>query len=242
MSEFAKAVNIAIVEDEQAEAETLCAMLGRYGDEHGVNFHCRVFRLATDFLEDRPLDLDVVFMDIQLPDLDGMSAARKLRETDGRTLLVFVTNMSQYAINGYEVEAADFIVKPVEYAHFAVKLARILSRVNALPDVVIPVKTANGMVSVAASDLKYVEVMAHDLIYHTTRGDLRSYGGGLYKVEKRLEGARFVRCNSCYLVNPRFVESVGSDTTKVGGDELKISYSRRKEYRKAIAEYLGGLV
>ena len=236
-----KTVNTAIVEDESAEAERLSAMLGRYGEERGLVFNKRVFTLASDFLADYTGDYDVVFMDIQLPDLDGMSAAKRLRETDGSVVLVFVTNMSQYAINGYEVNAADFVVKPLIYESFALKLDRIFERIAKLAETVLPVKTAGGMVTLAASNIKYIEVMGHELIYHTTRGEYRSYGS-LCKVEKRLEEARFVRCNNYYLVNPRYVESVGAGSTVVGGDELSVSYARRKAYRKAIAEYLGGLV
>ena len=236
-----KTVNTAIVEDESAEAERLSAMLGRYGEERGLVFNKRVFTLASDFLADYTGDYDVVFMDIQLPDLDGMSAAKRLRETDGSVVLVFVTNMSQYAINGYEVNAADFVVKPLIYESFALKLDRIFERMAKLAETVLPVNTGGGMVTLAASDIKYIEVMGHELIYHTTRGEYRSYGS-LCKVEKRLEEARFVRCNNYYLVNPRYVQSVGAGSTVVGGDELSVSYARRKAYRKAIAEYLGGLV
>lgn len=236
-----KTVNTAIVEDEEAEAVRLGELLGKYGSERGLVFNKRVFSRAADFLSEYSGDYDVVFMDIQLPDLDGMSAAKKLRERDAGVVLVFVTNMSQYAINGYEVNAADFIVKPLAYESFSVKLDRIFERIAKLEEVVLPVRTSGGMISLAASEIKYIEVMGHELIYHTTRGDHRSYGS-LYKAEKRLEAARFVRCNNYYLVNPRYVESVGANTTVVGGTELSVSYSRRKEYRKAIAEYLGGLV
>ena len=183
---------------------------------------------------------DIVFMDIVLPDMDGMTAAKKLRESDKSVVLIFVTNMSQYAINGYEVGAADFIVKPFEYEHFAIKMQRIIGRLN-IHDVILPVKTADAVISVAASDLKYVEVRGHELIYHTTHGNYSSYGS-LSKVEHRLEEMSFVRCNSYYLVNPRYVESINNNAAVVGGDTLNISYAKRKSFRKAVVEYLGGLI
>lgn len=236
-----KTANVAIVEDEKTESDRLSRLLERYGGARDMSFNVRVFRYATDFLDEYTADYEVVFMDIQLPDLDGMSAAKKLRKVDDTVVLVFVTNMSQYAINGYEVDATDFIVKPLRYEQLESKLDRIFDHISRQADTMLPVKTADGMVSLAASNIKYIEVMGHELVYHTVHGEYRTYGS-LRKLEKRLEGAHFVRCNSYYLVNPRYVESVGTGVTKVGGDELAVSYSRRKAYRKAIAEYLGGLI
>ena len=234
-----KTVNIAVIEDTESELKQICAAVDEFGRKKGIDFCKHCFRLATDFLENYSSNYDIVFMDIQLPDLDGMSAAKKLREADGSVVLVFVTNFAQFAINGYEVNAADFIVKPVEYVQFASKMERLLGRINYLSDIIIPVKTADGIVSVAASALKYVEVLGHGLIFHTVNGNFNAYGS-LYRVEARLAPAHFVRCNSCYLVNPRYVESVNNYTTTVGGDVLKVSYAKRKDYRKAIVEYLGG--
>lgn len=235
-----KTVNIAIIEDDAESAARLVSMLDRYGTENGLIMNKRSFGFSTEFLDTYNAGYDIVFMDIVLPDMDGMTAAKKLRETDKSVVLVFVTNMSQYAINGYEVGAADFIVKPFEYEHFAVKMQRIIGRLN-IHDVIIPVKTADAVISIAASDLKYVEVRGHELIYHTTHGNYSSYGS-LSKAERRLEEMRFVRCNSYYLVNPRYVESIGNNTAVVGGETLSISYAKRKEFRKAVVEYLGGLV
>lgn len=234
-------LNVAVIEDDPVAMENIVKLLDKFGKEKGIDFGKRCYGYATEFLENYSADYDLIFMDIQLPDLDGMSAAKKLRESDASVALVFVTNFAQYAINGYEVNAADFIVKPVEYPHFAAKLERILARINALSDTVLPIKTSEGYVSISVSSLKYVETMGHGLVYHTTHGNYTTYGS-LYKVEARLAPLRFVRCNNCYLVNPRYVEAVNNFTAIVGGDELKISYARKKEFRKAIAAYLGGLV
>lgn len=234
-------VNVIIVEDNPADVSVLSNMLARYSAENGVQFRTAVYGDAYAFLESYRADADVIFMDIELPGMNGMEAAKRLRETDTSVSLMFVTNMAQFAVNGYEVDALDFIVKPIIWEQFRLKLGRALSRTGLAGDVVLPVKTSDGFVSVPASRLKYVEVMGHRLVYHTTDGNVES-SGSLYKIEQMLSKARFVRCNSCYLVNPRYVQSINKLTTVVGGDELKISYARRKEYRMAVAEYLGGLI
>lgn len=234
-------LNAAIVEDNASDAAQITEMLRRYSAESGVQMRAAVYAEAYSFLESYRAGTDIIFMDIELPGLNGMEAARKLRETDPAVTLMFVTNMAQFAVNGYEVGALDFIVKPIIYGQFKIKLDRALKRIGITDDIVLPVKTADGFVSVPASRLKYVEVMGHRLVYHTTDGNVES-SGSLYKIESLLEKAKFVRCNSCYLVNPRYVQSINKLTTVVGGDELKISYAKRKEYRTAVAAYLGGLV
>ena len=236
-----KLVNVTVVEDNASDAAVLADMLAKYSAENGVKFRVTTYGDAYGFLENYRAGTDIIFMDIELPGLNGMDAAKKLREADPGVTLMFVTNMAQFAVNGYEVDALDFIVKPIIYAQFRLKLGRALNRIGLADDVALPVKTTDGFVSVSASRLKYVEVMGHKLIYHTTDGNVES-SGSLYKIESLLSKAHFVRCNSCYLVNLRYVRSINKLTTVVGGDELKISYARRKEYRAAVAAYLGGLV
>ena len=159
-------VNVIIVEDNPADASVLSNMLARYSAENGVQFRTAVYGDAYAFLESYRADADVIFMDIELPGMNGMEAAKRLRETDTSVSLMFVTNMAQFAVNGYEVDALDFIVKPIIWEQFRLKLGRALSRTGLAGDVVLPVKTADGFVSVPASRLKYVEVMGHRLVYH----------------------------------------------------------------------------
>lgn len=234
-----KIVRVAIVEDDPNEMKRLCVIMDAYGQGHGFCFGKDCFNTAKEFLDKFNGGFDVVFMDIQLPDIDGMTAARLLRERDKKVALVFVTNFAQYAINGYEVNATDFIVKPVEYDWFEPKMDNILSRLSNVSDVLLEVKTSDSTVMIRSSQLKYVEVRGHWLVFHTNGGNVTSYGS-LNKFVSKLAPAKFVKCNSCYLVNPAFVESVSYDSAVVGGEYLKISYSKRKEFKQALAFYFGG--
>ena len=110
--------NVAVIEDEKSASDALGQHLKRYGAETGEEFKIYVFPDAETFLQNYKADYDVVFMDIELPGMNGMTAARELRKLDGKVVLVFVTNMSQFAVGGYEVGAFDFILKPVNYSSF----------------------------------------------------------------------------------------------------------------------------
>ena len=111
-------INVAIVDDDEKVADMLRSYLERFSKENDIEFQAESFGCAVDFLSAFTDRYDIVFLDIELPDMNGIDAARKMREIDGTVALIFVTNMRQYAINGYEVNADDFIVKPVPYFDF----------------------------------------------------------------------------------------------------------------------------
>lgn len=231
--------NIAIVEDEAAEAEILRSYFDRYSKENGTTFTITHFVSAETFLNRYRPVYDLILMDICLPKTNGMTAAVRLREIDQAVPLIFVTNMAQFAVKGYEVDAFDFVVKPVSYANFALKIRRLLSRLNARREGEILVTLSDHMVRLSASQITYIEISGHRIVYHTTGGEVNAYGN-LKEVEAILDASVFVRCNSCYLVNLRYVQAIQGNMVVVAGNPLQISRPRRKAFIQALNDYLGG--
>ena len=231
--------NVAIVEDEQDAADRLRSFLWRYGEERNEQFNVFHFTDAIRFLTNYSANYDFVFMDIELPDLNGMQAAKKLRELDADVVLIFVTNMAQFAVGGYEVGAFDFIVKPVSYANFALKFSRALGRLESVNDTQIWINGKSGSRRVLSSRLKYVEVCKHVITWHTADGDITS-SGTMKTVQEMLKGAPFALCNQCYLVNLRHVTEVVGFKAVVGGEELQVSHPKKKEFIRALNLYLNG--
>lgn len=231
-------IKVAIVEDEKEIADVMCGFLDRYAkekDEKIVYFH---FACTTDFLSQYD-GFDIVFMDINFKnDMDGIRAARKLREKDSAVTLIFVTSFEQFAVKGYEVEAFDFIVKPVVYSDFALRFSRAVKRVRKGKLDSINIRVGGNVKIMPVKDIKYVEVMKHRLIFHTTEGVLEC-AGSLREAENCLTEKYFARCNNCYLVNLWYVSGVEGNTVNVDGEELSISRPRRKEFMSALTRYLG---
>ena len=230
-------VHVAIVEDEQIHQDTLKAYLQRYESENDVSFHIDVFANPILLLENYKPVYDLIFMDIQMPDINGMETARRLRAMDRNVLLVFVTSLAQYAIEGYEVAAMDYILKPVQYYSFAMKLTKAIWRIDADSGDAIKIANNSGSSRLRLKDILYIEISGHTITYHTLDGGSFSGTGTLSEVEEKLRDKRFARCNSCYLVNLQYVTHVkGYQLQLKDGTELQISQPRKKAFLQAMQE------
>lgn len=229
---------VAVIEDSDLEAERLRSYFCRYQEEKSLHFDLVRFHTAESFLEKKAGVFDLVMMDIMLPGMNGMDAAARLRQYDTSVPLIFVTNMAQYAVKGYEVDAFDFIVKPILYPHFVMKMDRLMGKLNRSGKKHLTVRFADSIMRLPIADIDYIEVSAHSLQYHVS-GTVHTVYGSLKKAEDELAGEPFVRCNSCYLVNLTRVQGIDGFTVIVGGDKLQISRAKRKAFLESLNLYLG---
>jgi DNA-binding LytR/AlgR family response regulator len=233
-------IRAAIVEDDGKSAEILRRHIDRYAAESGEETAADIFGNAEQFLAAYKPVYDVVFMDIELGTiLNGMEAAKRLREYDAAVNLIFVTNMTQYALQGYKVNALDYFVKPVSYYDLKLRMERIVStRVSRSARVAIPV--AGGTKAVLVSNINYIEVMNHSLTYHTTEGNYTARGASLKNLAKEFAPYGFLPCSASYLVNLRKCVSLSRDTVTVGADEIAISRRMKQKFLTRLSEVFRG--
>lgn len=232
-----------IVEDDQGAADALRAHLSRFGNEAQVEFSVEVLSSALELLETRH-PCDIYFLDIGLPGVNGMEAAQIIRQTDEVTPIVFVTDLAQYAVRGYSVDALDFMVKPVGYQDFALRMRRAL-RVMARNDgarVTLP--TATGLRVVALRDVVFVEIIKHDLYWHVAGvAEPLRMRGSLKALEEELPQDRFCRIAAGYIVNMGHITAAGgSEVTMSDGTRLAVSRSRKAEALAAFSRFAGGSI
>ena len=178
-------------------------------------------------------------MDIEMPHLNGMEAAQKIRGLDKEVVIVFITNMAQYAIKGYEVDALDFILKPLNYYTFSMRFTRAVGRVKNREGKRICLNLPDGAKFLDSREIYYVEIHNRMLHYHTKAG-VFTIRGALKDVQEELEDWHFVKCNQCYLVNLKYVSEIRKNIAVVGGDELEISRRNRPAFLSAVVDFLGG--
>ena len=232
-------LSIAIVDDVRSEAEYLASFVERYGNENNEKMKIARFKSGFDFLDGYKAVYDAVFLDIEMPDIDGMAAARKLREFDNDIIIIFVTNIAKYAIQGYSVGALDYLLKPPKYADIKMRM-NIISKRKRLNDYSIVIPYQGGERKLTSGEIVYVESRGHDIIFHTDGDEILWKGTTLKRVESELTELGFYRCNNCYLVNLRYCTEIKDNSVMVNGEELQISRARKKGFMVALVNALGG--
>lgn len=234
--------HIAIVEDEIEFSSQLQNYLKQYQEENDVEFLISVFRDGSEILKDYCSEYDAIFLDIEMPGVNGMDAAEKIREMDEDVVIMFITNMAQYALFGYSVGALDFVMKPINYYTFSMKLRRVLKRVRKKEKEqhTIILNLADGMKKLDTKQIYYVEIQNRLLHYHTNEGEY-VLKGTMQGVEEMLEEYAFAKCNHWYLVNLMHVREVKKNIAIVGEYELEISRRNKNAFMQALTEYLGGM-
>lgn len=234
-------IHIAIVEDESAYATQLQLFLHQYEKDKAEQFEITVFTDGDQIVHKYRSQFDIILMDIEMKFVDGMTAAEEIRKIDTEVVIMFITNMPQYAIRGYEVNALDYILKPVSYFAFSERLSRAISRMKKREQRIISVQLKGQTMRMPVDHLNYVESQGHTLIFHTITGDYET-SGTMKEVEEKLEAMNFFRGNKGYLINLAHVDHVKEGCAIVEGEELLLSRSRKKEFMEALAKYWGEAV
>ena len=233
-------IRIAIAEDDPQCFAQLEQFIGDYGRETGRAFQVTHYDNGEDLVERYRPDFDLILMDVDMPFMDGMTAAGYVRRQDPEVVIVFVTNLAQYAIQGYSVNALDYILKPVNYFSFAQRLGRALQYVKKREEAYVTVSVKGGALKLEVGDICYIERLGHQLMFHTRDG-IHASSSTLQQMEEALADRGFARRNKGYLVNLAHVRGVQDGCAVVQGDRLLISRGRRAAFLDALADYVGGI-
>ena len=230
-------IRFAIIDDEIEVANKLTSYIDKYFQINNRQCEVKFFDTASKFLENYHFDFDAIFMDINMPGVDGMSATKELRRLDKNVKIIFVTSLAQYAINGYEVNAFDFVLKPISYYNFALKLTRAIDKLSIEDAKTLIINNKNSIKKIKVRNICYIEVDEHKLIFHTIEGNFTTYGT-LKTYLDLLKNDSFVLCNQCYFVNLKYVTEVKDNFVHVGNDNLQMSRPKRKDFIHALNLYL----
>lgn len=243
-------VRIGVVDDDASDRAQLHAAIDRFGAENDVALSVTEFPSAGAYLSEPGGVFDILYLDIDMPGMSGMELAETIRQTDSGVVIIFCTNLQQFAVNGYRVSALGFIVKPVEWYPFQLFLSRALRAVGLRAAmrskgsgkrIVLKDGGVSRVVSVA--DIECIEVRKHYLLYyvHPRETDSESVlrvRGTMRAAEAELAPYGFSRCSSSYLVNLSRIASVERNDVHVGEQTLSIGRTFRDGFRRDFSHYL----
>ncbi len=230
--------NLVIFSDEEDFINKLEKILYKYAETNEINFNIVSYGNVEYFFADYKMNYDLLFIDIDLTDINSIELSKRVREQDKMIEIVFVTYLAKYAIKGYDVSAIDFIVKPLEYDVISSKMSRILSSIdyNKKKDsVVIPL--VRKIVKLYLNDIVFVEIYSHDIIIHTVYGEYRSYGS-MVMIQKLLSDDIFSKANRSTLVNLEWIKKIDGSNVIVGNTSVSISRPRKKDFLICYRKYV----
>lgn len=231
-------IQVVIVEDTPSEAQQLQAHLHQYEQENHMTFAITHFENAQEFL-DANTNPDLIFMDIDLPGMNGMKAAALLREHHKQTPLIFITNLAQFAVKGYEVDAIDFMVKPVSYDNFSIRMKRAMRVLGRSENQSITVISEDGMRVIALQNLVYIDIRKHDVHYHLIDGTVLKHRGTIKAVLAELDHPNFIKISASCIINMGQVRRIQSDGVIMNtGETLWFSRGAQKQALEALNNYV----
>lgn len=243
-------IRIGIVDDDKASREQLYDEISKYATGHHLEYGLSEYESALKFLDSQDTDFDMLVLDIDMPEMSGMELAEKIRETDRDVVIVFCTNLQQFAINGYSVGALGFLVKPVQAYALNLTMDRAInavrmnqSRNNMDGDVKFVLKDGTISRLVSVSDIDYIEVRQHYLLYNikdsaTGARVVIKNRGTMQEAVERFSQYGFWRCSSSFLVNIKSVTAVSRVNVYIGNELLPIGRTFKESFMDAFSRYL----
>ena len=234
---------VSIVDDESAACDAIEKQLLEYGSEHDVEFSAERYLGAEAYMAAHDEDSDIIFLDIDMPGINGMDLAREIRKTRPNVILIFCTNLEQFALNGYEVEACGYIIKPIRKYSFDFYMDKSLKwlwrkrKTDGDGEFKIYVKAVDGRRKVCVRDICYVEVGRHKLFYHVYKNgapaEVIQARGSMQETEAQLAPFGFVRSSISYLVNLAYITEIRGNEVYLPEMVLFMSRNYKKPFIEA---------
>lgn len=232
-----KLVNIVICENDKNDQEFVKDKVVEILDDLDIEYEIKVYNSGDDLLEGYDKYTDIILLDIQMDGLDGMETARKIREFDDNVEIIFITSFVEYALEGYEVNAYRYLLKPVKDENLMTSLINCLNDRNFVKRSIV-IKEGDTRIKISFKDIMYIEVQGNDITVHTLKDTYRTKGT-MSNFETEINSNMFVRCHKSYLVNLEYIKSIKRYTSiLVNDEEVPLSRNKYKEIKDRFFEMI----
>jgi two-component system response regulator LytT len=229
-------MNIFLCDDQAEFMHEFANDLEGYFRTRKMPFQLFLFTAGTELLSSSVVP-DLIFLDIKIGEESGLETARKIRETNSRTKLVFLTAYEQYVFQSFDVDASHYLIKPVSRQKLDTVLDHIIRQLNPLKEPPIIVKSGQRTICISCSDLLYIEVNNKTVTLHN-KNDTTEFYGKLEAIEKNLP-ARFYRCHRSYIVNMDYVVRFDRmDLHLANGESIPVSKRKYQDFSRAFIRHI----
>lgn len=232
-------LHIAICDDEQEFVTHLTKLLDKYALESGEEIKISPYYDGLDLIEKYDTTIDLIFLDIQMKLVDGLHTAERIRQMDETVGIIFLTTLTQYGLEGYKYQAANYIIKPMKYVRLKAEMDNWIQKHRKEESPYIVVVNDSGKYKVVLKSLRYIETFNRNLLLHTESENIVCYKS-MKEMERALQDKGFARCHTSYLVNLYYVKGAKKlEIELITGETLPISQPKRKEVMERLAQYWG---
>lgn len=230
-------LNIAICDDNSTDLSTLVDLVKKIDN---INFQIHMYLNPEECLKDidSGIHFDVFLLDILMNEHNGIDIAREIRKTHSDTPIFFITATYEFALQGYEVRAMRYYLKPIEEEKFSADLINVLKQAEVKKNSYITISNTQGLFKIKTSDIYYVESMLRTIQIHT-KSETYSMVGKISDLEERLKSNNIIRVHKSFLVNLAYVKNIFKDTiTLDNGNEVLLSKHRSKDVHSQLLNYV----
>lgn len=231
-------IKIGICEDEKEIQDLIETYLQSILKSVNIDYEIKKYNLGEELLESNLKEIDILLLDIQMGQINGMDTARKIREVDNKMEIIFITSLIDYVQEGYEVRAYRYLLKPIEEEELKKHVLTCIKEIENKNSYIL-IKNKSNKYKICLEEIKYIEVQKKNMIIHTINKDFDVIYS-LEKIEKDLKLDKFVRCHKSFLVNLSYVENIKLNTAILeSGEEVPVSRYRYKEVKERFLKFLG---
>lgn len=235
-------LHIAICDDEREFVQHLNGMLCQYSAETGEEIKVTAYYDGIELIEKYDTTIDLIFLDIQMRLVDGLRAAERIRQLDEKVSIIFLTTLTQYGLEGYKYQAANYIVKPMKYIRLKAEMDQWMKRHRKENSPAVVIANDDGKYKVPLKSIHYIETFNRNLLFHTGQENIICYRR-MKEIERELQDKGFVRCHTSYIVNLFYVKGIKKlDIELITGEIIPISQPKRKEFMERLADYWGDML
>ena len=239
-------INVSIVDDDVNALSKLKQELTEFFKNKNLDVEIQTFSSGLDYLAQMP-NTDILFLDVEMPSMNGIDVAKEIRKTNQDVLIFFCTIYQQFAINGYEVNALGYMVKPIKSYSLTTNLEhalQFLDRKKKDEEKKIELHTFQSIIVFPLSDLLYVEVKRHNLFYNLRKNSdypekQLKIRGTMNTLYSSLKNDNFEKCGNSFLINLEYVASVRGDIV-ILKDKTEVPLSRmyKDTFMSAFSRFL----